>query len=96
VGEEPTVRSLLEGLASSIRLERRVLRWEFESLASMWAVLESQGRMAMAKRLLPPEVYERMGREIEAPFRQHNEGTEGTEGRVVIGNQYLLVVARKA
>jgi SAM-dependent methyltransferase len=92
-GEEQTVRSLLEGLASSIRLEQRVLRWEFESLAAMRAVFQGHGGAVMAKRMLPPEVYERMGREIEALVSRHNQGSGD---RVVIGNEYLLVVARKA
>lgn len=91
-GEEQTVRSLFEGLASSIRLEQRVLRWAFESLAAMQAVLQGQGGAVMAKQMLPPEVYERMGREIEALVSRHNQGSGD---RVVIDNEYLLVVARK-
>jgi hypothetical protein len=34
-----------------------------------------------------------MAQEMEALFREHNEGTEG---RVVIAGEYLLVVAQKA
>jgi SAM-dependent methyltransferase len=91
-GEEQTVRSLFEGLASSIRLEQRVLRWEFESLAAMRAVFEAQGGVVMAKQMLPPEVYERMGREFETVASRRNQGSGD---RVVINNEYLLVVARK-
>ena len=91
-GEEHTVRSLFEGLASSIRLEQRVLRWEFESLAAMRAVFEAHGAATMAKRMLPPDSYERMGGEFEALVSRHNQGSGD---RVVINNEYLLVVARK-
>jgi hypothetical protein len=34
-----------------------------------------------------------MAQEMEALFREHNEGTEG---KVVIAGEYLLVVAQKA
>jgi len=83
---------LFEGLASSIRLEQRVLRWEFGSLAAMRAVFEAQGGVVMAKQMLPPEVHERMGREFETLASRRNQGSGD---RVVINNEYLPVVARK-
>jgi SAM-dependent methyltransferase len=91
-GKQQTVRSLLAGMASSIRLEQRVLRWEFESLAAMRAIFQGHGAAVMAKRMLPPEMYERRGKEIEALFSRHNQGSGD---RIVIDNEYLLVVARK-
>jgi hypothetical protein len=54
---------------------------------------ESFGGRVMAKRMLPPDVFESMEKELETLFREHNQGTEG---RVAIPNEYLLVVARKA
>jgi SAM-dependent methyltransferase len=92
-GMEETVRSRFEGLASSIQLDRRLLTWEHDSWEDWRATSESFGGTVLAKRMLPPDVYNRMAQEVEGLFREHNEATEG---RVVIGGEYLLVVARKA
>ena len=92
-GNEDAVRSLFEGLASSIQLDRRSVTWEYESWDEMRRVGESFPGTVMAKRMLPPDVYERMSEDIEAAFREHNRGIEGS---VVIDNEYLRVVARKA
>jgi SAM-dependent methyltransferase len=92
-GQEETVRSRFEGLASSIQLDRRPLTWEYDSWEDWRATSESFGGTVLAKRMLPPDVYNRMAQEMEALFREHNEGTEG---RVVIVGEYLLVVAQKA
>ena len=80
-------------MGSSIRLDRRILTWEFGSLEEMRSVFESHGGSVMAKRMLPSEVYESAGRELEVLVGEVNEGTQG---RIVIRNEYLLVVARKA
>jgi hypothetical protein len=80
-------------MASSVQLERRILTWAYESWDEMRKVGESFGGTVMAKRMLPSEMYERMGEDFEALFWEHNRGTEGT---VVIDNEYLQVVARKA
>jgi ubiquinone/menaquinone biosynthesis C-methylase UbiE len=92
-GEEDTVRSLFEGLASSVQLDRRIVTWRYESWDEMRRVGESFGGAVMAKQMLPPEMYERMGEDFDALFREHNRGTDGT---VVVDNEYLRVVARKA
>jgi ubiquinone/menaquinone biosynthesis C-methylase UbiE len=92
-GEEDAVRSLFEGMASSIELDRRTLMWEYASWDEMRKVGESFGGAVMAKRMLPPEVYAQMNEDMETLFREHNQGTEG---QVVIENEYLRVVARKA
>lgn len=91
-GEEATVRSLIGVRARSVQLERRDLQWEFDSLQAMRSVFESHGGAVMAKRMLPPDVYESQAAELEALAGQVNEGTEG---RVVIPNEYLQVVAVK-
>src|SRR6266540_570885 len=72
---------------------RRALLWEAESWDDMRRFNESFGGRVMAKRVLPPDVFDSMERELETLFREHNQGTEG---RVAIPNEYLLVVARKA
>jgi hypothetical protein len=56
-------------------------------------VFESHGGSVMAKRMLPPDVYETAGRELEALVRELNEGTQGS---ILIRNEYLLVVVHKA
>ncbi len=92
-GDEHTVRSRFGGLASSIEVERRALLWEAESWDDMRRFNESFGGRVMAKRMLPPDVFESMEKELGILFREHNQGTEG---RVAIPNEYLLLVARKA
>jgi hypothetical protein len=92
-GDEDTVRSLFEGSASSVQLDRRIVTWRYESWDEMRRVGESFGGAVMAKQMLPPEMYERMGEDFDALFREHNRGTDGT---VVVDNEYLRVVARKA
>jgi hypothetical protein len=47
----------------------------------------------MAKQMLPPEAFEQMTQDFEALFREHDRGTGGM---IVIDNEYLGVVARKA
>jgi len=54
---------------------------------------ESFGGRLGGKRMLPPDVFESMEKELEAWFREHNQGTER---RVVLPNEYLLLVPRKA
>jgi SAM-dependent methyltransferase len=92
-GEEATVRSLFGASSRSIQLERRVLRWEFESLQAMRSVFESHGGAVMARQMLPPDVFESQAAELEALVGQLNEGTEGG---VVISKEYLQVVAVKS
>src|SRR6266508_554426 len=92
-GDEHTVRSRFGGLASSIEVERRALLWEAESWDDMRRFDESFGGRVMAKRMLPPDIFESMEKELGILFREHNQGTEG---RVAIPNEYLLLVARKA
>jgi SAM-dependent methyltransferase len=92
-GQEQTIRSLFEGTATQIQLDRRVLSWEFDSFEAMRSVFESHGGAVMAKQVLPPEVYEAQARELEALV---GKLSEGTGCRVVLPNEYLLVVARKA
>jgi SAM-dependent methyltransferase len=92
-GDEHTVRSRLGPMAKSIEIDRRVLSWEFESFEAMRSVFEGHGGAVMAKRTLPPDVYRRQGEEIEALVGELNEGTQG---RLLIRNEYLLVVAHKA
>jgi hypothetical protein len=67
--------------------------WEYESWDEMRRVGGSFGGAVMARQMLPPAVYERMSEDLEAVFREHNRGTGGP---VVIDNEYLRVVARKA
>jgi ubiquinone/menaquinone biosynthesis C-methylase UbiE len=92
-GDEQKVRSLFEAVATSIQLDRRVLTWEFESFEAMRAVFESHGGSVMAKQMLPQDVYESLGQELEALVSKLNQGTQD---HIVIRNEYLLVVARKA
>jgi hypothetical protein len=60
---------------------------------STCSVFESHGGAVMAKRMLPPDVYESQAADLEALVGQVNEGTGG---HVVIPNEYLQVVAVKS
>ncbi len=92
-GEEETVRSLFRTLAESVRCDRHSLMWEFASFEEMRSVFESHGGAVMAKRMLPPEVYEAQARGLQALVGDLNQATNG---RVTLKNHYLLVLARKA
>lgn len=92
-GDEPIARSRLEGLASSVRCERRTLRWEFASAQECWERLGSAGpaaarrRSAAAARSLEEMRFAVMGVISALDL--------GGGGAVVIEAEYLLTVARK-
>jgi len=92
-GEEETVRSLFEAFASSVQIDRRIVTWTYGSWDEMRSVGENFGGSVMAKKMMPPSMFAQMGEFVEALFREHNRGTEGT---VVIDNEYLQVVAHRA
>jgi ubiquinone/menaquinone biosynthesis C-methylase UbiE len=91
-GEAYTVRSLFDGLTMSIEFERRFLTWEFQSPEEIRSVFAGHGGGVMAKRMLPPAVYDRMARDLDVLVREVNEGTQD---HVVIKSEYLALVARK-
>jgi SAM-dependent methyltransferase len=91
-GIEETVEQRLGPLASSLRMERRKLHWEFDSWDHMWQTVQSAGPGAAARKALPPEQLAQGEREAREVTERHNQG-EG--GRVVVEPEYLEIVARK-
>jgi ubiquinone/menaquinone biosynthesis C-methylase UbiE len=91
-GDEATAEQRLSPLASSIEMNRRTLRWEFDSWDQMWQTIQSAGPAAAARAALPEETLAAAEREVRAVYERYNKG-EG--GQVVIEPEYLEIVARK-
>ncbi|HEX8855985.1 MAG TPA: class I SAM-dependent methyltransferase [Thermoleophilaceae bacterium] len=91
-GNEAIVQSRLEGLAGSVRTERRTLRWEFDAPESYWNFLGKSGPTAARRAALEAGQLEQMRAalfEIIDRFNQADDGSVSVEG------EYLLTVARK-
>lgn len=91
-GVEETAEQRLGPLASSLRMDRRTMRWEFDSWDHMWQTLQSAGPAAAARKVLTPEKLaeaERGAREVAERWNQADDG------RVVVEPEYLEIVARK-
>src|SRR4051794_23028619 len=54
-GDEEVARERLGGLAGTLQLERRSLRWEFPSEDALWESFGSAGPMAALREQLDPE-----------------------------------------
>jgi SAM-dependent methyltransferase len=91
-GEEPIAEQRLSPLASSLVMERRSMRWEFESLDELWALYMSAGPGAAARKMLSEDV---MRQARDAVFEVVGRYDQGDGGRVVIEPEYLEIVARK-
>ncbi|HEX2313129.1 MAG TPA: methyltransferase domain-containing protein [Thermomonospora sp.] len=92
-GDEETVRSLLAPAASPERVERHALAWHYPSPAAMWEEFERHGGPALAREAMPEEQFAELRRTVISLVTEHSE-PEG-DG-VVLRNEYLMVVARKA
>jgi SAM-dependent methyltransferase len=91
-GVEETAHARLDPLASSVTMERRKLRWEFDSFEQMWDTLQSAGPAVAARDAQPPEVFEEAKRGVAAIVERYNQSGDG---RVVVEPEYLEIVARK-
>jgi SAM-dependent methyltransferase len=91
-GVEEIAEQRLGPLASSLRMERRTMHWEFESFDHMWTTIQSAGPGAAARDMLPPEKVEESARAVEEVVQRWNQGDGG---RVVLEPEYLEIVARK-
>ena len=92
-GEDEAVRERFGGLGGSVELDRRALRWEFESLDDMRGFFERNAPPWVAARAAMPEADygAMMGETLELA----GETSDLAGGRVGIDVEYLLVVARK-
>lgn len=92
-GDEATVRERLENLASSLDLDRRNVRFAFDSPEAMERFFLAVAGPAIAlRRSLPPERYEAMRQEQRQLVAECNTATDGS---VLIDVEYLQVVARR-
>jgi len=91
-GVEEIVEQRLGPLASSLRMERRKLHWEFDSFDHMWATLQSAGPGAAARKMLSAEQLEQGRREVGEVVGRWNLADDS---RVVVEPEYLEIVARK-
>lgn len=92
-GVEETVRRRFDGLASRVTLERRILRWEFETPAAMVDFFDRNGPPnAVVRKSLEADRYEAMREDQLNLVSKHNSATDGS---VAVDAEYLLVVARK-
>jgi ubiquinone/menaquinone biosynthesis C-methylase UbiE len=90
-GEEDTVRERLDGLGVRLRLERRTLSWEAESVAALEESLEEAPMAVAARASLDPDAFEA----LRAEQRETVERLVQGDGPVRIEAEYVLIVARK-
>lgn len=91
-GEEATVGSRFQPMTDAITFIRRHLIWQLESFEELQLVFEGHGGGLVAKRMLSGDIYRQQISELKALVDEWNEATDG---RVVIRNQYLVVLVRK-
>ena len=91
-GDEDIARERLEPLASSLVMNRRTMRWEFDSFDRQWETYMGAGPGAAASKALPQETIDEARGRVREIVDRYNEG-EG--GRVVVEPEYLEIVARK-
>ncbi len=91
-GREEVARERLEPLASSLAMERRTMRWEFDSFAGIWESFQSAGPAAAARSALAPETLEEIRTGVEEIVQRHNKAADG---RILLEPEYLEIVARK-
>jgi ubiquinone/menaquinone biosynthesis C-methylase UbiE len=91
-GDETVARERLEPLASSLVMERRTMRWEFDSFDAIWSMFQSAGPTAAMASTLSAETIEEIKSAVREALDRHNKATGG---RVVVEPEYLEIVARK-
>jgi len=91
-GEEDIVRERLESLASSVQLERRIIRHEWDSVEGFFQHSRNAGPTVARMRAMSEEDRAGMREELLTLIDEFNQADDG---RVVIDNEYLLTVARK-
>ncbi|MFL5825357.1 MAG: class I SAM-dependent methyltransferase [Thermoleophilaceae bacterium] len=91
-GDDGVVRQRLKGLASSVRTDRRPLRWKFDSPQEYWDFLGNSGPTAARRAALEAGVVDQMR---SALFEIIDRFNLVDDGRVVVDTEYMLTVARK-
>jgi SAM-dependent methyltransferase len=92
-GDPTVVRNRFDGMASSLRLETRTVRFAFPAVDAGFAFWERTNPPLMAlRRMLPPERYEQLRREGASLMRTMNVATDGS---LALDSEYLSVIALK-
>ena len=91
-GDETVVEERLGPLASSLVMNRRTMRWEFDSFDRQWETYMSAGPGAAARQMLPPETIEEARERAREIVDRYNQADGG---RVLVEPEYLEIVARK-
>jgi SAM-dependent methyltransferase len=93
-GDVEEVRRRFDGKASSVRLERKTVRFSFSSLEEGFAFWERTNPPLIAlKTMLPAERYQELRVEGAGLMRVLNAATDGS---LLLDSEYLSVIARKA
>jgi ubiquinone/menaquinone biosynthesis C-methylase UbiE len=91
-GDEETVRSRFEGLASTVEFRRELLPWQADSLEGLGKRLAATPPQSTARENLPTEQYQAMQAEQLELAKEWNSAQDGA---VLIEAEYLISVARK-
>ena len=91
-GDEVVAEQRLGPLASSLTMNRRTMRWEFDSFEQQWDAYMSAGPGAAARRMLSEEKQAEAKERVRALVDRYNQADGG---RVVVEPEYLEIVARK-
>lgn len=89
---EDVARARLEGLASSIEIERRSMRWEFPSVEALFEVYRAGGPNVAAERAMEPEQQAEMAQRATEIVRRWDRG-DGSS--LLLEPEYVQIVARK-
>lgn len=93
-GDEAHVRELFDGLVDHLIVERRGLRFTFESVEAARRNREENAPPFIAfRRAVGEDVYAEVAARQDELVRRHNRATDGT---VAYDADYLLIVARAA
>jgi SAM-dependent methyltransferase len=91
-GDEDVARERLSGLASSITVERHMVRHEYESPEGWFEFSRNAGPTQARVKSLSSESRHEMKQELLALIDEYNQMDDGS---VVLDAEYLVVVARK-
>lgn len=91
-GIEEVVQERLGQYASSLQLERKTTRWEFDSFEHAMQTFGSAGPSAAARAAMTDEQRQSLLEDARALLDRYNQASDG---RVVVEPEYLQVVARK-
>jgi SAM-dependent methyltransferase len=91
-GVEDVVRERLEGLASSIQLERHSVRHDWDSPEGFFEFSRNAGPTVARARAMSDEDRASLRQDMLTVIDEFNQASDG---RVEIDNEYLVTVARK-